>query len=205
MIWMTPCFRADILVIANAYVRDEFRNHPAMTPPSAFSDEEIERVRRWVESGGNLLVLADHAPLGGGSSKLAEAFGFTYLNGHATAGRNTQTPEIRHVVITFKPNQGLNTNTPVTDGSTGRKPIQVFHTFGGQAFISAPDAMQVLTIPEGWSAIFTYKLAEEIRTAPRIDASGMAQGAIMEVGKGRVAIFGEAGGFTAQVSAKIWD
>ncbi|MCB1451707.1 MAG: hypothetical protein KDJ67_16605 [Nitratireductor sp.] len=191
--------KADLLVIINAYDRDEYKNFPAMTPPSAFSDEEIERVRKWVEGGGNLLVLADHAPLGGGSSKLAEAFGFTFLNGHVAETKSADAG-YSHVIINFTPENGLAANTPVTDGSMGRKPIEHFFAFGGQAFIPASGAISLLTIPDGWSAIFTYRIFEEMKSAPRIDASGMSQGSILEYGKGRIGMFGEAGGFTAQTS-----
>ncbi|MCB1460739.1 MAG: DUF4350 domain-containing protein [Nitratireductor sp.] len=191
--------KAGILVIINAYDRDQYRNFPAMTPPSAFSDEEIERVRKWVDGGGNLLVLADHAPLGGGSSKLAEAFGFTFLNGHAAETKSADAG-YSHVILDFRPQNGLASDTPVTDGSMGRKPTERFFAFGGQAFIPASGAISLLTIPDGWSAIFSYRIFEEIKTAPRIDASGMSQGAILEYGKGRIGMFGEAGGFTAQIS-----
>ncbi|MEZ5872482.1 MAG: hypothetical protein R3D32_11710 [Nitratireductor sp.] len=191
--------KAGILVIINAYDRDQYKNFPAMTPPSAFSDEEIERVRKWVDGGGNLLVLADHAPLGGGSSKLAEAFGFTFLNGHAAETKSADAG-YSHVILDFRQQTGLASDTPVTDGSMGRKPTERFFAFGGQAFIPATGAVQLLTIPDGWSAIFSYRLQDELASAPRIDASGMAQGAILEYGKGRIGVFGEAGGFTAQIS-----
>lgn len=186
-----------ILIIANPFL-SSFRDFPAMTPPSAFSDSEIEAVRAWVENGGSLLILADHAPFGGGSSKLAEAFGFQYLNGHAAETRAADAG-YAHVVIDFTPQYGLATDHPIANGDTGRAPIKRFAAFGGQAFIPADGARQLLTIPQGWSAIFTYRLEAELASAPRIDASGMSQGATLDYGKGRIALFGEAGGFTAQV------
>jgi hypothetical protein len=186
-----------ILVIANAYL-PSYQQHPAMEPPSAFSASEIEAIRAWVENGGKLLLLADHAPFGGGASELAAAFGFVFLNGHVVdaeqAARNYS-----HVNIEFTPQNGLNTGHPITDGSTGRSAVSRFFCFGGQAFIPADGAQVLLTIPEGWDAVFTYRLRDELTTAMRIDASGMAQGAAMEYGKGRLAIFGEAGAFTAQI------
>jgi hypothetical protein len=194
---LTGPFDGTILVIANPFL-ESFKEYPAMTPPSAFSPEEIEAVRKWVEGGGSLLLLADHAPLGGGSSDLAKAFGFEFLNGH-TAQTAAADSGDRRVVITFTPDNGLASESPLTDGSTGREKVARFQAFGGQSFIPPADARPVLTIPQGWSAIFTYRLEREIRTAPRIDASGMSQGATLEYGKGRVAVFAEAGGFTAQI------
>lgn len=186
-----------ILVIANPFL-PEYRNFPAMTPPSAFSDEQIQAIHDWVENGGSLLILADHAPFGGGSSKLAEKFGFEYLNGHAADTARADAGYVG-VNIEFSAEKGLNEDHPITNGQAGRKPINRYFAFGGQAFIPPPDAVQILTIPDGWSAIFTYRIRAELQSALRIDASGMAQGAAMDYGKGRIAVFGETGGFTGQV------
>jgi hypothetical protein len=188
---------ADILVIANPFL-ENYRDYPAMTPPSAFSVEEIDAIRRFVEEGGALLLLADHAPLGGGSSDLAKAFGFEFLNGH-TAEAAAADIGNRHVMILFTPDNGLLTSHPITSGDTGRQKITRFQAFGGQSFIPPADATNLLTIPSGWVAIFTYRLEAELASAPRIDASGMSQGAIMDYGKGRLAVFAEAGGFSAQI------
>jgi hypothetical protein len=186
-----------ILVIANAFLKS-FKEFPAMTPPSAFDAQEIEAVRNWVEAGGSLLLLADHAPFGGGSSELARAFGFEFLNGH-TAQTEAANIGDRRVNITFTPDNGLAVTHPIANGRTGRQKITRYQAFGGQSFIPPGEAMPLLTIPKGWSAIFTYRLEAEIRSAMRIDASGMSQGATLEYGKGRVAVFAEAGGFSAQV------
>lgn len=194
---LTGPFDGEILVIANPFL-ESFKEFPAMTPPSAFSAEEIEAVRKWVADGGSLLLLADHAPLGGGSSDLARAFGFEFLNGH-TAQTTAADAGDRRVVITFTPDNGLAVDSPVTNGSTGRAKIKRFKAFGGQSFIPPEGAKPLLTLPQGWSAIFTYRLEREIATAPRLDASGMSQGATLEYGKGRVAVFAEAGGFSAQI------
>lgn len=188
---------AGILVLMNNYLKS-FIEYPAISPPSAYSDAQISAIRQWVEDGGSLLILADHAPYGGGTSKLASVFGFEYLNGNAA---DTMMAElgIRRVDIEYTPQRGLNSSHPVTDGSTGRAAIKRYFAFGGQAFIPAEGSKPLLTLPQGWSAIFTYGLRREIKTAPRIDASGMSQGSTLEYGKGRMAVFTEAGGFTAQI------
>lgn len=189
--------RQAIFVLINNYL-PSFGDHSPMEPPSAFSPAEIEAIRVWVEAGGSLLILADHAPLGGGASALAAAFGFTILNGWAADERAAQAG-IDETEIEFAPGAGLATDHAVTNGNTGRKPIQRFHAFGGQAFIPPPQAATLLRIPQGWSAIFSFGLEPAaLKSAPRIDASGMAQGAVLEYGKGRIAVFAEAGGFSAQ-------
>lgn len=186
-----------ILIIGNPFI-DSYDQFPAMTPPSAFSAAEIEAVRMWVEGGGALLLLADHAPFGGGSSDLALAFGFQFLNGH-TANEAAAQAGDRRVNIEFTPDNGLASDHPVTDGATGRAIIKRYQAFGGQSFIPPAGARPLLTIPQGWSAIFTYRIRDEVASAPRIDASGMSQGSTLEYGKGRIAAFAEAGGFSAQI------
>lgn len=49
----------------------------------------------WVESGGRLLLIADHMPLAGSAAKLAAAFGASFTDGFAykaaPAGANDAT------------------------------------------------------------------------------------------------------------------
>ena len=59
-----------ILVIANALNKINIQNWYVPTP-SAFSVGEIETVRKWVENGGSLFLIADHMPFGGAASDLA--------------------------------------------------------------------------------------------------------------------------------------
>src|SRR5829696_1001328 len=47
----------DILIIANAVSAPE-------PTDSAFTNDEIEALRKWIEAGGSLLLIADHAPYG---------------------------------------------------------------------------------------------------------------------------------------------
>lgn len=190
--------RGKIVVLVNAY-RQDFADYPAMEPPSAYSDEEMAAVRQWVEDGGNLLILADHAPLGGGASQLAESFGFTFLNGHALEEKSARAGFV-HVNFEFTPTNGLNIAHAITNGGMGRAPIERYFAFGGQAFIPPEDGTALLTFPSGWSAVFSYSIEAELASAPRIDADGMAQGAVATRGKGRVAVFGETGGFSAQAT-----
>ena len=81
--------RIDVLVIANAsgapkpqflginipVSTDKKREDPACT------DEEIRVVHSWVERGGSLLLIADHAPFGAASAALAAAFSVKMYQG----------------------------------------------------------------------------------------------------------------------------
>src|ERR1043165_5315593 len=69
-----------ILVIANALGAEEDDDEGA--DKSAFTDEEIEVVADWVKDGGDLLLIADHAPFGGAASALAQRFGVDMSKGY---------------------------------------------------------------------------------------------------------------------------
>ncbi len=85
--------------------------------------------------------------------------------------------------------------------STAHRPKQDFPflDFEGQAIIPPPEAKNLLTIPEGFETLLTFALLRDFHSAPRLDVSGLSQGAVMELGKGRVAVFGETGSFTSQI------
>jgi hypothetical protein len=88
---------------------------------------------------------------------------------------------------------------PITNGGTGRAKIEHFYTFGGQAILPPAEAVSLMRIPDGYETLLTFDLKGEFERAPRIDSSGFSQGAVMDYGKGRVAIFGETGAFTSQI------
>src|SRR5262245_54392934 len=75
----------DVLVISNALNE---RNAEDWSPPnpSAFTKDEIAALHSWVEKGGSLFLIADHAPFPAAASDLAKAFGVEFSNGAATAG-----------------------------------------------------------------------------------------------------------------------
>src|SRR5215470_1311707 len=83
-----------ILVIANALGAEEDDDEGA--DKSAFTDEEIDAVADWVKGGGDLLLIADHAPFGGAAAALATRFGvdmskgYTFDPENSVAGSPTQ-------------------------------------------------------------------------------------------------------------------
>ena len=71
-----------ILVISNAlHETNVTRWHKPVL--SAFTPEETETVRQWVDGGGSLFLIADHMPMGGAASEMAAAFGFGFTDGFA--------------------------------------------------------------------------------------------------------------------------
>lgn len=191
-----------MLVIANAQPSDAaWEDYPKPTP-SAFAPEEVKATRRWVEQGGALLLIADHMPLAGAASAMAGAFGFHFTDGFAIPkarvhddGRITiGMPDI------FRAADGGLAAHEITDGRIGGRVSQVA-TFIGQAFWADPGAEPLLVFPEGSVVLFPAKPWSFDATTPRMPAGGWLQGATRRVGAGRVAAFGEAAMFTAQIAS----
>jgi hypothetical protein len=181
----------DVLVIANALNETNVTN---WAPPiaAAFQSDEIHAVRQWVEQGGSLLLIADHAPFPAAVDQLAKAFGIEFCNCYAKAGQWKQGGAIK-----FALNNGL-VESAMTGGRDAKDHVSSVTTFTGSAFKLPADATAVLRFGAGSTAIkIGPKPAdqEKVRSFP---ISGWAQGAVMPVGQGRVAVFGEAAMFTAQ-------
>ena len=181
-----------ILVIANALNKINIQNWYVPTP-SAFSTNEIETVRKWIENGGSLFLIADHMPFGGAASDLASAFGFTFTNGFAA---DTSKPGNAY----FYRKDGSLTSCSISNGRNADETVNKVVTFTGQA----------IRIPEGATSILRFDdryLLMETDTAWVFDShtrytriSDWSQGAYMKYGKGRVVMFGEAAMFSAQLA-----
>lgn len=65
----------DLLVISNAQVSGHPWEEWGLPTPSAFTDAEIAAVRAWVESGGRLLLIADHMPLAAAEARRRRSSG----------------------------------------------------------------------------------------------------------------------------------
>lgn len=182
----------DVLVISNALHKRNARRW-APPNPSAFTKDEITAVHSWVEKGGSLLLIADHPPFAGAASELAKAFGVEWSNGHALAGHWLKVDD----TDIFESGTGLKESI-ITRGRRDDEKITKIATYAGSAFKAPKDAIPVLQFgPKSQSQ--ERKATEdgefEIRKIP---IEGWCQGAVMKVGKGRLALFGEAAMFSAQ-------
>jgi hypothetical protein len=181
-----------ILVIANALNNINVENWYLPTP-SAFTADEIEVLRRWVEAGGSLFLIADHMPMGGAAADLAAAFGFMFTNGFAVDTAN-QGP-----AYFYRKDNTLISNS-LTNGRNSKENIYKVVTFTGQAFSIPAEATSILRFDKRYTLL-------ESDTAWVFDSStkytpidGWSQGAYMKYGNGRVVVSGEAAMFTAQLA-----
>jgi hypothetical protein len=187
---------ARILVIANA-LSEKNLNRPVLPTFSAFTPEEIAAVRTWVEDGGSLLLIADHMPWSGAAAKLGSAFGFLFANGFAFTVDGSGTMQ-------FRTEDGSLQDHSIVRGRDTRESIDFVMTFTGQAFRvrRGVDAQPVIIFGDRALLLMPTEAWRFSKQTPRMSASGMFQGATLQHGSGRVAVFGEAAMFTAQISKK---
>ncbi len=185
----------DILVVANALAQRNQQDWSLPTP-SAFSDEEIEAVRRWVLRGGSLLLIVDHMPFPGAAEKLAGAFGIHGNNGFAL------NEKVEDPTIVFRRSEGSLADHPITNGRTAAERVDSVASFTGSAFRVDEDknAQPLLILGADVVSIMPTVAWEFTPETPRVPAAGWNQGAVFRFGEGRVAVFGEAALFSAQVA-----
>lgn len=184
---------ARVLVIANALARENETKWKLPTP-SAFTDGEIEALSEWVSDGGALFLIADHMPFPGAAEKLAAAFEIYFTNGYAYDSEHEG-----HIV--FERSDGSLAGHPITEGRDAGERVASVKTFGGQAFRATREVTPLLLLPAGSRISLPIKAGKFSEKTPQVPATGLYQGAVFEHGRGRVAVFGEAAMFSAQVLA----
>ena len=183
--------KSRIMVISNAlHESNVTRWYKPVLP--AFTPVETETVRKWVEQGGSLFLIADHMPMGGAAAELAAAFGFGFTDGFA-ADTSRPGPAL------FCRADGTLADNIITRGQGSDATVDSIYSFTGQAF----------TIPEKSTPVLTFSDKELLllsdtawvfneRTVYK-PIAGWSQLAFMEYGKGRVVMSGEAAMFTTQL------
>jgi hypothetical protein len=157
----------------------------------AFTADEIETVRRWVDGGGSLLLVADHYPFGSAASSLGSAFGVTMHAGSAEAREYADPRDPGSIAFTRA--NSLLPDSPIANGRGPSERIERVLTFTGQSF-DAPKATPLLALPP--TAIEFVPPPPVFKKQP----AGPLQGAALPFGRGRVVILGEAAMLTAQVN-----
>ncbi|MES2306332.1 MAG: DUF4350 domain-containing protein [Gemmatimonadota bacterium] len=189
--------RAKVLVIANALNR---RNESRweLPTPSAFTIAEVAAVKSWVAGGGSLLLIADHMPFPGAAAELAAAFGVALTNGFVTDS------------ISGEGNLGFTRATGLADhvitrGRTPSERIDSIVAFTGEAFRLTGPGSALITFGPHTTNFYPRESFEVKPDTRREPARGMLQGAAIEFGAGRVAVFGEAAMFSAQLGGPDHD
>ncbi len=179
----------DVLVIANARGSDQSGSRGL----PAFTDEECEAVRNWVEVGGSLLLIADHAPFGAAARTLSHQFGVEMSNLDTVDPENSDsTVATGDGALVFSRERGLLGDHPIIRGRDEDERITRVLSFNGQS-LKGPEG-SVAFLPLASTAL------DVSSDGDTVSAAGRSQGIAMEVGAGRIVILGEAAMLTAQVS-----
>jgi hypothetical protein len=88
----------------------------------------------------------------------------------------------------------------VTAGRTARERVDSVRAFTGQAFRLTGPGVPLLTLGRDVVVLLPQVAWQFDSTTARVPGIGMLQGALLRHGTGRVAVFGEAAMFSAQVA-----
>ncbi len=193
-----------ILVIANALGANEANDSPA------FSEEESDAVRDWVQAGGSLLLITDHAPTGAAAENLAKRFGVEMSKGMTEDSKNHDTSSGDTSQLVFTRENGLLLEHPITQGRDTSEKINKVMTFTGQSLKAPENGTALLKLGESAknraASVTVEKSSGDTRVLINYDegvpATGYAQAVAVQFGKGRVVVLGEAAMLTAQLDGK---
>ncbi len=191
----------DVLLIANAAGTNDRNDEPA------FTDEEVEIVRAWVNDGGSLLLITDHYPTGHANEKLATSLGVHFSKGQVADSMHfDSTFESTHLV--YSRADSTLVSHPITDGANAGERLERVLTLTGQAVHAQSPAVGFLRLAP------SARASEAVPTVERrgsdvivnvayenpVPVPGWSQGLALEYGRGRVVVLGEAAMLTARFS-----
>ena len=153
---------------------------------SAFTDEEIEAVKLWVFEGGSLFLITEHMPFAGAVNRLVEIFGIVFSNGYVSGAR-------------WVHSEGELPNHPIINGRSEEEKVKSVASSSGTAFRSERPVEPILVLKPGTVSREPERAMEFTPETRKVPVGGWFRGAVLRFGKGRVAVFGEASMFTAQL------
>ena len=191
----------ELLVIANAGCPGwDSTSGPTA---SGFSAEEIEAVHAWVDRGGSLLLIADHAPFGTCAENLAKRFGVAMSKGYTMDTLHSDTVSHNPTVLVYSRDNGLLAEHPITRGRDSTERIERVIAFTGQSLSGPPDGIPFMMLSPSARDLpfrsFASPAERDSAMAHATPAGGRAQGVAFTTNKGRVVVLGEAAMLSAQV------
>jgi WD40 repeat protein len=158
-------------------------------PGPAFSEKECDAIRDWVNSGGGLLLLTDHAPWGAAAKNLAGRFSVSLSNSNGTVDPIHHDPHGNYGWLVFSRQNGLLGNHPITRGRDSGERIDRVITYYGNSLKGPEGSTSLLSLSSTSIDIF--------QDGKRLSAKGRSQGVAAEYGDGRIVVLGEMGMFMA--------
>lgn len=180
----------DVLVISNALGGTNENDPDSILATPAFTDEEVQVVAEWVEGGGALLLMADHAPCGAAAQRLANAFGVEMRNTWTYDEDNAEPGQGRYNLAFSRANELLGVH-PITAGRNSGERIEKVVAFTGQSLLGPAGSTSLLKLADS-------AMDEDVTETVKLSAAGRSQGVALRFGAGRVVVLGEASMLTAQ-------
>ena len=198
-----------------------------LTAADSLTGREVDQLLQWIRGGGSLLLILDHMPAPAHAVLLTKALGISEWHDGYVLVKMPDSNLISPIVFwrsdTLPANapatgptgpgggrgyQGADAvlaRHPITDGRRADERVQRVATFGGSAFRPPKDAEVLLTLPGGALSFIPPPIPNQVpvmtEQTPRVDVGGWAQGAVLRIGRGRVAVFGETGLFSGGPAA----
>jgi hypothetical protein len=174
---------------------------------SPFTNSECDAAREWVNLGGALLLICDHAPFSSAVSSMAERFGVDLTKGFTIDPVHHNKDSGDETELVFSTENGLLGNHPIIRGRDASEQINRILTFSGTSVKGPAGSVNLLKLAETAKDIIPsdHKPLEPGEAAPdprQASAAGRAQGVALSFGKGRVVVIGEAAMLTAQVASR---
>ena len=179
--------KADILIIANALGAEGMGQRGASDP--AFTDAECTAVRDWIQDGGSLLFITDHAPMGAAAQCLAKRLGVDMSTGATSDPANSEGGETS--LLFTRKNQLLGDH-PITRGRDESERVSRIQTFTGTSLKGPTGSAPILKLA-------ATALDHSFTNGTTTSAAGRAQGLAFPLGAGRVVVLGEAAELSAQL------
>lgn len=188
-------------------------------PDASLNDGEVAALMEWIRSGGSLLLILDHMPAPRNAARLAAALGVTnWHNGSAMveipdslpvgpiifwrpdfvpAGEPAVTVAGPGGALAYQGADAVLAKHPITEGRGPEERVRRVTTFVGSAFQPPEGAEALMVMPKRAVSLTPQTPGADVRVnAQRTPVGGWLQGAVMKIGKGRAAVFGETGLFS---------
>ncbi len=195
--------KIDSMRFTNAYLSDyriivimpampfKFGSKKEVTDEITFQQEELNALYDWVNKGGSLLMLSEHAPIDRSMTPLFNKFGIKLSIGIVSDSLNSDTiPKLlAYTRLKYTRNNGLlNTKHPITKGEKNNEKINNILTYGGSGLTG-----------KAYSNILKLSNTATIKKWNGITPSGTANSQCLagKFGKGKVVALGDCNGFTA--------